>query len=62
VAPIVNTINAYRVVVGKPESENLEEIGVYGWTEIQCVRKVAVHLHNVLEVMFTRVYTGMNPN
>jgi hypothetical protein len=27
----------------------------------QCVRKVAVHLQNVLEVMSTRVYTGLNP-
>jgi hypothetical protein len=28
---------------------------------IQCVRKVAVHLQKVLEVMSTRVYTGLNP-
>jgi hypothetical protein len=27
---------------------------------IQCVRKVAVYLQKVLEVMFTSVYTGMN--
>jgi hypothetical protein len=26
-----------------------------------CVRKVAVHLQNVLEVMSTSVYTGLNP-
>jgi hypothetical protein len=28
---------------------------------IQCVRKVAVHLQKVLEVMSTSVYTGLNP-
>jgi hypothetical protein len=28
---------------------------------IQCVRKVAVHLQNVLEMMSTNVYTGLNP-
>jgi hypothetical protein len=28
---------------------------------IQCVRKVAVHLQNVLEVMSTSVDTGLNP-
>jgi hypothetical protein len=28
---------------------------------IQCVRKVAVHLYKVLEVMSTSVYTGLNP-
>jgi hypothetical protein len=27
----------------------------------QCVRKVAVHLKKVLEVMSTSVYTGLNP-
>ena len=27
---------------------------------MQCVRKVAVHLYNVLEVMSTSVYTGLN--
>jgi hypothetical protein len=27
---------------------------------IQCVRKVAVHLQNVLEVMSKSVYTGLN--
>jgi hypothetical protein len=27
---------------------------------IQCVRKVAVHLQKVLEVMSTSVYTGLN--
>jgi hypothetical protein len=26
-----------------------------------CVRKVAVHLYKVLEVMSTSVYTGLNP-
>jgi hypothetical protein len=26
-----------------------------------CVRKVAVHLLNVLEVMSTSLYTGLNP-
>jgi hypothetical protein len=26
-----------------------------------CVRKVAVHLQNVLEVMSTDIYTGLNP-
>jgi hypothetical protein len=30
-------------------------------TVIQCVRKVAVHLQKVLEVMSTSVYTGLNP-
>jgi hypothetical protein len=29
--------------------------------EIQCVRKVAVHLQKVVEVMYTSVYTGLNP-
>ena len=28
---------------------------------VQCVRKVAVHLQKVLEVMSTNVYTGLNP-
>jgi hypothetical protein len=28
---------------------------------IQCVRKVAVHLLKLLEVMSTNVYTGLNP-
>jgi hypothetical protein len=28
---------------------------------IECVRKVAVHLQKVLEVMSTSVYTGLNP-
>jgi hypothetical protein len=28
---------------------------------VQCVRKVAVHLQKVLEVMSTSVYTGLNP-
>jgi hypothetical protein len=28
---------------------------------IQCVLEVAVHLHKVLEVMITSVYTGLNP-
>jgi hypothetical protein len=27
---------------------------------IQCVRKVAVHLQNVLEVIATKVYTDLN--
>jgi hypothetical protein len=26
---------------------------------LQCVRKVAVHLQNVLEVMFTSIYTDL---
>jgi hypothetical protein len=30
-------------------------------TEVQCVRKVAVHLQKLLEVMSTSVYTGLNP-
>jgi hypothetical protein len=29
--------------------------------EIQCVRKVAVHLQKLLKVMSTSVYTGLNP-
>jgi hypothetical protein len=29
--------------------------------QLQCVRKVAVHLQTVLEVMSTSVYTGLNP-
>jgi hypothetical protein len=29
--------------------------------KIQCVQKVTVHLHKVLEVMSTSVYTGLNP-
>jgi hypothetical protein len=29
---------------------------------IQCVRKVAVHLQKVLEVMSTSVYIGLNTN
>jgi ABC-type sugar transport system substrate-binding protein len=29
---------------------------------VQCVRKVAVHLQKVLEVMSKSVYTGLNPN
>jgi hypothetical protein len=28
---------------------------------LQCVRKVAVHLSNVLEVMSTSIYTGLKP-
>jgi hypothetical protein len=28
---------------------------------VQCVRKVAVHLQKVLEMMSTRGYTGLNP-
>jgi hypothetical protein len=31
------------------------------WHVIQSVRKVAVHLYKMLEVMSTSVYTGMNP-
>jgi hypothetical protein len=27
----------------------------------ECVRKVAMHLHKMLEVMSTSVYTGLNP-
>jgi hypothetical protein len=47
---------------------------VWGWCGLQlsqwtiwnirlvhCVRKVAVHLQNVLEVVSTSVYTGLNP-
>jgi hypothetical protein len=40
----------------------------YGWsycsdigTIIQCVRKVAVHLYKMMEMMSTSVYTGQNP-
>jgi hypothetical protein len=33
-------------------------IGLY---QLQCFRKVAVHLQKVLEVMTTSVYTGLNP-
>jgi hypothetical protein len=29
--------------------------------ELQSVRKVAVHLQKLLEVMSTSVYTGLNP-
>jgi hypothetical protein len=29
--------------------------------KIQCVRKVAVHLWKVMEVMSTSVYTSLNP-
>ena len=32
----------------------------FNWN-IQCNRKVAVHLEEVLEVMSTSVYTGLNP-
>jgi predicted TIM-barrel enzyme len=28
---------------------------------VQCVRKVAVHLQKVPKVMYTGVYTGLNP-
>jgi hypothetical protein len=28
---------------------------------VQCVRKVTVHLQNVLKVMSVSVYTGLNP-
>jgi hypothetical protein len=30
------------------------------YTLMQCVRKVAVRLHKVLEVKSTNVYTGLN--
>jgi hypothetical protein len=36
-------------------------ISLYGgFAIIQCVRKVAVHLQKVLEVMSTSVYIGLN--
>jgi len=35
--------------------------GIWVSSYIQYVRKVAVHLHKVLEVMSTSVYTGLNP-
>jgi hypothetical protein len=28
--------------------------------DVQCLRKVDVHLQKVLEVMYTSVYTGLN--
>jgi hypothetical protein len=37
------------------------EIYLNWYVDVECVRKVAVHLQNVLEVMSTSVYTGLNP-
>jgi hypothetical protein len=35
---------------------------LYGFVrDIQCVRKVAVHLQQMLEAMSTSVFTGLNP-
>jgi hypothetical protein len=31
------------------------------WISEQCVRKVAEHLYNVIEVMSMSVYTGLKP-
>jgi hypothetical protein len=45
----------------KPEGRgHLENLGL-NETIIQCVRKVAVHLQKVLEVMSNSVHTGLNP-
>jgi hypothetical protein len=41
----------------QPSESNWQKRG----NKIQCVRKLAVHLQKVLEVMSTSVYTGLNP-
>jgi hypothetical protein len=56
--PKLRQISRIYVEYGDETKKCIKRISV---TYIQCVRKVAVYIKKVLEVMSTSVYTGLNP-